>query len=124
MYLLQVRRSPQRAPAESPALQSVPSESLAAQTAANKAAAELIAEEQLAAIRLQQGCVRTALMKAKKQKHKQESQPGRTSSSKIEQGGQLAESDCLEGERAINIDAVVSLLVQLLLDRSSLQSAT
>lgn len=119
MYLLQVRRSPQRAPAESPALQSVSSESLAAQTAADKAAAELIAEEQLAAIRLQQGCVRTALMKAKKQKHKQESQPGHTNSKQSAKGKQLAKSDCLEGEHAIHIDAVVSLLVQSLLDHCS-----
>ena len=124
MYLLQVRRSPQRTPAESPAAQSVLHESLAAQTAADKAAAELIAEEQLAAIRQQQACVRTTRMKAKRQKHKQECQPGHTNFNKSAKGGQLAKSDCLAGKHAINVDAVVSLLVQPLLDRSPLQLAT
>ena len=88
-------------------------ESLAAQTAADMAAAELIAEEQLAAIRQQQAGIKAAHMKAQKLKHKLVEEPrhSRTSSDKSTKKGQLAHTDSLAGNHAIDIDAVVSLLV-------------
>lgn len=113
--LLQVRRSPQRVPAASCTPQDVSDESLAAQTAADMAAAELIAEEQLAAIQHQQAGIKAAHMKAQKQKHKlaQESRHSRSKSDKSTKEGQLAQTSGLADKHAIDIDAVVSLLVHL-----------
>ena len=125
MYLLQVRRSPQHAPAVSPTSQNMSNESLTAQAAANKAAAELIAEEQLAAIQQQQACIKTICDKAKKQKQKlaQKSQPGRTDSNRSAKGGQSPKSGHLASNYPINIDAVVSLLMQPLPHNSLLHLA-
>ena len=125
VHLLQVRGSPQHAPALSSTPQHRSNESLAAQTAADKAAAELIAAEQLVAIRQQQACVRTARTKVKKQKQKlaEQSLIGVTDFSKSAQGGQLAKFDCLAGKHPTNIDAMVSLLVQPLPDSAPPQSA-
>lgn len=74
MILLQVRRSPQRVHAVSVTVQNAPDDSLAAQLAADRAAAELIAEEQIAAIRHQQACIRAAHTRAKKQELRQNNQ--------------------------------------------------
>lgn len=79
------------------------------------AAAELIAEEQLAAIQhqQQQAGIKAAHLKAQKHKHKlaEESRHSCTSLDKSTKTGQLAQTDSLAGKHAINIDAVVSLLV-------------
>ena len=109
--LLQVRRSPQRLQAVHPTLQNAPDESLAAQRAADKAAAELIAEEQVAAIRQQQACMRAAHTKAKKQEPRHNSQKGsqghHTIHNKDASSSPAAYADSLVPIHAINIDAVV-----------------
>ena len=108
--MLQVRRSPHRVTSVSPTSQNALDESATARAAADKAAAELIAEEQLAAIRHQQACVRAAHIKAKRHKQKltEESQHHHTSQSRNTKAVELAHTDSLAFNNAINIDAVVS----------------
>lgn len=113
--LLQVRRSPQGPHAVPHTVQHALDDSPAAQLAADRAAAELIAEEQTAAIRHQQACIRAAHTKAKKQELRRNSQEGSQHHHTIDTKGASvaasAHADNLATTHAINIDAVVYGLV-------------
>lgn len=109
--LLQVRRSPQGPHAVPHTLQHALDDSPAAQLAADRAAAELIAEEQTAAIRHQQACSRAAHTKAKKQELRRNSQEGSQDHHTVHNKGTSvapsAHADGLAATLSINIDAMV-----------------